>query len=149
MKRIHLFEIEDFSWCPNWYRIRLTRLVALMHRLVKTEDKIIKTLQPVLKEDGQNHITDLCSGSGGPMINIVKKLRKKDDFKNLSLTLTDLYPNLEMVKQYEKSSFINYKSDSIDATKTSQLKGLKTMISSFHHIKPEAAKKNISICKRK
>jgi len=32
MKRIHLFEFEDFSWFPNWLRVRMTRLIVVMHR---------------------------------------------------------------------------------------------------------------------
>ncbi len=149
MKRIHLFEIEDFPWFPNWTRIRLTRLVALMHRLVNTEDKLISILRPLLQESNQKQIIDLCSGSGGPMINVLAKLKKEEEFNNLTLTLTDLYPNLKMVKKYKKSGSINYSSISLDVTKSDNKHiGLKTMISSFHHMKPEDARKILATAKQ-
>jgi len=141
MKRIHLFELEDFHWFPNWIRIRLTRLVKLMHRIVKTEDQLIKLVQPLIEEGNHTLITDLCSGSGGPMVTVVERLHKNEGFKDLKLTLTDLYPNLEMVKRYETNSYINYSPESVDVTKVNaNIKGLKTMICSFHHMKPEDAK---------
>lgn len=148
MKRIHLFEIEDFNSCPNWYRIRLTRLVALMHRFVNTDEKLIKILKPLIVEGNFDKVTDLCSGSGGPMINIIEKLKKDDQFKNLSLTLTDLYPNLEMVDRFKYNDNITYNSDSVDVTKVNgKLKGLKTMICSFHHMKPSQAKEILKSAK--
>ena len=148
MKRIHLFEVEDFNWFPNWIRIRLTRLVKLMHRIVKTEDKLIQILEPLILEGKHNSITDLCSGSGGPMVNVLEKLKKDSKFKNLKLTLTDLYPNLEMVKQFKTNPSINYSSESVDVTKVNEdFKGLKTMICSFHHMKPEHAKEILKSAK--
>lgn len=141
MKRIHLFEIEDFNWFPNWIRIRLTRLVKLMHQLVKTDDKLIKLIEPIIQEGKHKNITDLCSGSGGPMISVVEKLYKQEQYKDLKLTLTDLYPNQEMVKSYSSNTHITYSPESVDVTKvTEKFKGLKTMICSFHHMKPQHAK---------
>ncbi|MCT4580965.1 MAG: hypothetical protein N4A35_06065 [Flavobacteriales bacterium] len=141
MKRIHLFELEDFNWFPNWIRVRLTRMLNFMHKLVKTEDKLIELLTPLIKESQNLHITDLCSGSGGPMIPVVERLQQQEQFKNLSLTLTDLYPHHEIVKRYESNPLISYSSQPVDVTKVNaDYKGLKTMICSFHHMTPDNAK---------
>lgn len=141
MKRIHLFEFEDFNWFPSWLRVRMTRMLNFMHTLVKTEDKLKELITPLVKESKNLHITDLCSGSGGPMIGVVEKLQEEEQFKDLTLTLTDLYPHHEIVKRFEKNEKIKYSADSVDVTKVNKdYKGLKTMICSFHHMTPENAK---------
>ena len=50
MKRIQLFEFEDFIWFPNWLRISLTRLINVMHRLLNSEAELSELLNKVLKE---------------------------------------------------------------------------------------------------
>lgn len=141
MKRIHLFEFEDFNWFPGWIRIRMTRMLNLMHKLVKTEEKLTSLITPLIDESKALNITDLCSGSGGPMIPVVEKLQEQEKYKNLTLTLTDLYPHHEIVKRFESNKKVNYSSQSVDVTKVnSEYKGLKTMICSFHHMTPENAK---------
>lgn len=144
MKRIHLFEIEDMSWFPNWLRICLTRLINVMHGLWKTSDVIAELVAKVLKKTNTNQIVDLCSGSGGPMLDVIKALEEKHGLKNIQLTLTDLYPNTDMAKVINEgdNKAISYKTTPVDATKVKgELKGLRTMIGSFHHIAPENARK--------
>ena len=36
MKRIQLFELEDYPWFPHWLRACLTRLMVVMHQLLGT-----------------------------------------------------------------------------------------------------------------
>lgn len=142
MKRIHLFEFEDLSWFPNWLRIALTRLINVMHQLLKSDDELVKLLDPLLTKTNSNRIIDLCSGSGGPMPNVVERLDKEKNHKNLSLTLTDLYPNLLIANKINaKNDNITYTTDPVDATNVAHtLKGLRTMVSSFHHMKPDDAR---------
>ena len=142
MKRIHLFEFEDFSWFPNWLRVRMTRLIVVMHRLMGTSEELAKIIDQALRTSGETKIMDLCSGSGGPMPDVVQVLEEKYNRKNIELTLSDLYPNLKAAERFnsEKDN-VSYETYPVDVTKIGADKqGLRTMICSFHHIKPEAAK---------
>jgi hypothetical protein len=67
MKRIDLFEFEDFPWFPNWIRSCLTRLIVVMHKFLRSSDDLIPILKRALTYSDNNAIIDLCSGSGGPM----------------------------------------------------------------------------------
>ncbi len=64
MKRIHLFELEDFSWFPGWLRSCMTRLIVTMHRALGSSDELAELLARALKESSSASIVDLCSGSG-------------------------------------------------------------------------------------
>ncbi|MEH0155182.1 hypothetical protein V6R21_13635 [Limibacter armeniacum] len=142
MKRIHLFEIEDQNWFPVWLRSCMTRLMNVMHKLLRTEQELTKLTSQLLIETNSNKIVDYCSGSGGPMIGVVNQLTKKEEFKNLTLTLTDLYPDYSAAIDINASSeHIQYLETPIDATKQhKELTGLRTMVCSFHHMKPKDAK---------
>ena len=143
MKRIHLFEFEDFNWFPHWIRLRMTRLINVMHKLVGTSQEITEPIARVLKETGATEIVDLCSGSGGPMPEVLEMIRKKPGLENTHLTLTDLYPDVESAKKFNNSSDkIKYLTKPVDATQVgAEVPGLRTMVSSFHHMNPTAARK--------
>jgi methylase of polypeptide subunit release factors len=47
---------------------------------------------------GTNVIVDLCSGSGGPLINIQRDLKKYERF-DVRVTLTDLFPPTAKVQK--------------------------------------------------
>lgn len=141
MKRIQLFEFEDLSWFPNWIRICLTRLMIVMHTILQSKSELAKLLSKVLKDANTSKIIDLCSGSGGPMPEVAEELRSNYGFNSIDLTLTDLYPNiLEADKINAVDDPIHYDVNAVDATNLSnQYKGLRTMISSFHHMNKTSA----------
>ncbi|MBX2876160.1 MAG: hypothetical protein KTR30_28830, partial [Saprospiraceae bacterium] len=144
MKRIHLFEFEDLPWFPNLIRKCMTRLIVVMHRLLGTRDHLLELLKKVLPESGQNQIVDLCSGSGGPMLYAFEHLRKEPGFEDLSLTMTDLYPNEEFAKEVNERADLklSFQREPLDATQVGdKLRGLRTMVSSFHHMPPLLAKR--------
>ncbi len=144
MKRIQLFEFEDFSWFPNWIRICLTRLILVMHKFLKSSDDLSDLVSEALKHSEQNTIVDLCSGSGGPMIDVFTTLKEKPETKDLKLILTDLYPNLELAKKINdaNNTSLQYNTNSVDASEVDHnLQGVRTMICSFHHMNSETAKK--------
>lgn len=143
MKRIHLFEFEDFSWFPNWLRKSLTRLIIVMHRLLNTDKELAEKLSEIIQESEQKNIVDLCSGSGGPMPNVLSILSEKYGLEGLNLTLTDLYPNLEAaVRISDENNNITYQTTPVDASDVDpKLNGLRTMICSFHHMDKLTARK--------
>lgn len=142
LKRIHLFEFEDLSWFPDWLRRALTRLIVVMHKMLKSDEQLTELLAPLIRETKTNQLIDLCSGSGGPMLNVIKSLNKESEFKNLTLTLTDLYPNTRVAQSVNAHAHnISYKTEPVDAAHPGDsLVGLRTMVSSFHHMKPAVAK---------
>ncbi|WP_347922784.1 class I SAM-dependent methyltransferase [Pontimicrobium sp. SW4] len=151
MKRIHLFEFEDLQWFPNWIRICLTRLIMVMHKKFKTSEDMAQLLSNLIEKTKTSTIIDLCSGSGGPMLDVHQLLRDKHNIKNIELTLSDLYPNLEAAKTINsKQNGINYRTTPLDATKLeNDVVGLLTMVGSFHHMKPAMAKSILKEAKQK
>lgn len=117
-------------------------MIMTMHRLLKTKEDLTELLSKLLKETGETQIVDLCSGSGGPMPDVARDLRSDHGFDELKLTLTDLYPNHNAAQVFNADKDgISYHKDSVDATNvTDELKGLRTMVCSFHHMKKEAAR---------
>ncbi|WP_247232183.1 hypothetical protein [Telluribacter sp. SYSU D00476] len=143
MKRIHLFEFEDFAWFPHWLRTSLTRLIVVMHRLLGSGDELAGLIYRALKHTPTPAIVDLCSGSGGPMIEVVNTIRQKHRIQNLTLTLSDLYPNLELAQQINNKPDqpIRYLTTPVDATDVNPaMKGVRTMVGSMHHMRPEVAR---------
>jgi len=144
MNRINLFEFEDFPWVPDWIRTCVTRLIVVMHKLLNTSNDLVPLIKKALNHSKNQHIIDLCSGSGGPMITVYNELIEKHGIENLKLTLTDLYPNLELISTINNPDKPNlsYKTSPVDAVSVpSELSGIRTMIGSFHHMKPDTARK--------
>ncbi|MBT8183944.1 MAG: hypothetical protein KJN76_03820, partial [Eudoraea sp.] len=142
MKRIQLFEFEDLSWFPDWLRTCMTNLITVLQRMAGTSEELSDIIAEVLKKQHLNQIVDLGSGSGGVMPQVLQILKKDDRLKALRLVMTDLYPNPDILKKFNKSEddSISYYNNSVDATNlASAPKGLKTMVNSFHHMRPEDA----------
>ncbi len=141
MKRIHLFEFEDFRWFPGWLRECMTQYIIAVHKMLHTSDDLIELIQKALRHTNSKHIYDLCSGSGGPMKQVFEYLKEIDS--DIQLTLSDLYPHNKAIREINNGlgTGLNYQVDPQDATKIDpQKKGVRTMICSFHHMKPKMAK---------
>ncbi|CAL2090340.1 hypothetical protein [Tenacibaculum sp. 190524A02b] len=143
MKRVHLFEFEDLKWFPNWIRICMTRLITVMHKKFNTSEDMANLLAKLVKQTNRTKIIDLCSGSGGPMLDTISSLKNIHKIESIELLLTDLYPNLEDAKRInEQNNHIHYRTNPLDATNIdNNIKGILTMVGSFHHMKPDLARK--------
>jgi len=143
MKRIQLFEFEDFDWFPVWIRSSMTNLIAVLHKMLGTKEVLVNLLSKMEEKHPFSQVVDMGSGSGGIMPDVVESLNINES-KPISLLLTDLYPNKEFINHINnsKTEHVSYSEESLDATNLGQApKGLKTMINSFHHMPPESAKK--------
>ena len=143
MKRVQLFEFEDFNWFPKRIRQAMTNLIAVLHKMVGTGEVISALLAPVLKDKEIDRMVDLGSGSGGIMPQVLSQLRSARELKDLQLLLTDLYPNDEMIRRWsvKQQENVSYHPSPVDATHLDKApKGLKTMINSFHHMRPKNAR---------
>ena len=119
----------------------MTNLIVVMHGLLKTNKDLPPLLAKILQETNSTKIIDLCSGGGGPMVEAVDIL-KKDYNLDVELKMTDLYPNIEFAKKIndKNNNRLTYATQPIDATNVpSDEKGLRTMICSFHHMRPKVA----------
>ena len=143
MKRIHLFEFEDFKWFPHFLRTCMTNYIVAIHKLLGSRTDLVALLNKVLPHASQPHIVDLCSGGGGPMPAVLEELNSQREEKPIQLTLTDLYPNLEAAKRFNEDAGngIEYHVQPVDATNVEQsLGGVRTMNCSLHHMRPEIAR---------
>lgn len=147
MKRIQLFEFEDFHWFPDIIRTGMTNLIVILHKIMGTSDVLTKLLLDIRRKYNYTQIVDLGSGSGGALPEVIKKINNDRIDTPIKLLLTDLHPNEQFIYQINKNNLknITYHPTSINANDFNQIPpGLKTMINSFHHMSPEVAKNILS-----
>ena len=143
LKRIQLFEFEDFGWFPTWLRVCMTNLIVILQKMIGIPELLAKMIADILKSKNLDTIVDLGSGSGGAMPEVLASLHKINGLEEVSLIMTDLFPSPEMLKKFNSntSDNISYLETSVDATNISTApKGLKTMMNSFHHMRPTKAR---------
>mgnify|MGYP006965539073 CR=1 FL=1 len=143
MKRIHLFEFEDFSWFPGWLRECMTRYIMAIHKLLNTSDDLAVLLSKLLGQTHSNQIIDLCSGSGGPMLEVREILISEYGYNELDLTLSDLYPHKEIASRINNfgNPKIKYVLEPVNAADLDKdQKGVRTLVCSMHHMKREIAR---------
>ena len=145
MKRVHLFEFEDYKWFPQWIRNNITKLIVVLHKMMGVEEVLAKLCSEILKDNQIDKIVDLGSGAGGAMPGVLSTLHSQYGLTDTQLLLTDRYPNANTIKSLTESKLpISYNLDSVDATQLDKVPlGLRTMINSFHHMDVGNAKKII------
>jgi hypothetical protein len=156
MRRVQLIEIHEQSWFPSSLRDDVTDAMQFGFNLLRAYAPTAPLLQSVIDSTGNRmnsgksstgqSIVDMCSGGGGPWLDLARQLRCRDVGENsagLQICLTDKYPNLEAFKSVSASSdhHITFYPEPVDAMKVpGALKGLRTMFTSFHHFSPEDAR---------
>jgi len=111
--------------------------------MIGTPEVIAGLVQKVVTKHPFSQITDLGSGSGGPMPIVVDLLKRGAPTSSLKLLLTDRYPNPDTVAEINGMGldYMRYCPEPVDATKLEAApEGLKTMIASFHHMPPDSAR---------
>ena len=154
MSRVQFIELHEQSWFPSSLRDDVTDAVQFGFNLLRAYEPIAPLLQSVIDRAGngansRQSIVDMCSGGGGPWLELSQTLRcgNVGDSAGLQIWLTDKYPNLEAFQSLsaasdcECDSRISYYPESVDAMNVPHaLKGLRTMFTSFHHFSPEDAR---------
>lgn len=144
MKRLSLFEFEDFRWFPGGLRECLTLYIAAMHRVLGTERVLAPLLARALEASGTNQVVDLCSGGGGPLLETTARLASEHGLRP-RVTLTDLYPNTAAAARINaagESAQVRYLPSPVDAGQVPEtLQGVRTMVCSFHHMPPPVARR--------
>jgi hypothetical protein len=148
MRRVQFIELHEQPWFPSSLRDEITDALQFGLNLLKTYAPIAPLLQKALDSTGSRSVVDMCSGSGGPWLDLSRELQSQllqgnPPSQVSHIWLTDKYPNLSALENAGAVSEnrITYYPDSVDAMKVpSELKGFRTMFSSFHHFSPEEAR---------
>jgi hypothetical protein len=140
MKRRQLFELEDLRWWPRLFRDAVTDYLVTAQRTTRIYEGFAARLAQAIKRCGATQVIDLCSGAGGPWIDLLPALRAEG--VEISICLTDKYPNTAAFASVaEQMRGIRFERESVDATQVpARLTGFRTMFTSFHHFDPQQAK---------
>jgi hypothetical protein len=142
MRRIHFIELHEQPWFPSSLRDEITDALQVGVNLLRAYAPIAPLLRSVLDHTRDRSIVDMCSGGGGPWLDLSRRLRR-DAQTSFQIWLTDKYPNLTAFQNFRTTSenHIGFYPDSVDAMNVPpKLKGFRTMFSSFHHFRPEEAR---------
>ena len=134
MSRLQLFEVHDQPWCPRSLRDALTDFLQFTINLGGTYDAVVPMLRDAIARAGATQVVDLCSGAGGPWRRWARNAR--GHAPGLPVVLTDKYPN-----RLAQSGLLPFHPVPVDATAVpSDLKGFRTLFTSFHHFRPADAR---------
>ncbi len=141
MRRVQFIEFHEQPWFPSSLRDGVTDALQFGINLIKAYLPIAPLLQRALDSTRSGSVVDLCSGGGGPWFDFSRKLQA--DPPGLHIWLTDKYPNLGALQNVGAASenHITFYPGSVEAMKVpGELKGFRTMFTSFHHFSPEEAR---------
>ena len=140
MARIHFFEIEDLSWCPDIVHSGVTDALRFIADKTKGLNPIAPLLRSAIQTTQTDRILDIGSGSGGPWLTLIKEIQSSD--KPVKVTLTDIKPNLESFKYVsELDKNIDFIAEPFDGTEIPEsIPGFLTSFNSLHHLKPSDLK---------
>jgi hypothetical protein len=141
MRRIQFIELHEQPWFPLTLRNEITDALQCGTALLKVYAPISVLLQRALDATRSQSIIDVCSGSGGPWLDLSQKLRGGSSAYRI--WLTDKFPNVAAFDRVKAASAkrIDFHRSSVDAMKVpAELDGFRTMFSSFHHFPPAQAR---------
>jgi hypothetical protein len=146
MRRIQFIELHDQPWFPSFLRDYVTDALQFGFNLLKAYAPVAPLLQGVLDFTDSRAIVDLCSGAGGPWLDLSRKLQsrtRQGETPVLQIWLTDKYPNpgALQIAGAAGENRISFYAGSVDAMNVPvELKGFRTMFTSFHHFPPAEAR---------
>jgi hypothetical protein len=143
MRRTELFEIHDHPWFPAFLRDLVTDALQALWDFSNSYKPILPLLRNALARVGTREVLDLCSGGGGPWFRLVRDFESEQHFP-ISVCLTDKYPNQAAFERALSASHskIGFDPRPVPATEVpADLRGFRTMFSSFHHFRATDARK--------
>jgi hypothetical protein len=142
MRRIHLIEFHEQPWFPSFLRDEITDTLQAAMNFFGAYTAVAPLLQSALQATRSPVIVDMCSGGGGPWLKLSRRLQA-EGCASLRILLTDKYPNLGAFQSASAASqnHIAFHATPVDATDVPrELRGFRTMFTSFHHFEPEEAR---------
>jgi hypothetical protein len=141
-RRWHLWEIHEQPWCPASLRDAVTDTIQFYVSVAKPFAPVEDRLIQAIRDSGATQVIDLCSGAGGPWLDLAPKLRTRDG-QPIKVILTDLHPNRAAFRRVAVPGCANIEPypHPVDARSVPpELKGFRTLFTSFHHFRPEDAR---------
>ena len=141
LPRLQLFEWHELTWFPESFRNAITEVLRVLGLCLRLHEVIAPVLAQLLVETGTDRIVDLCSGAGGPVLEIQKHFAATG--RPVSVLLTDKFPNRAAFRLAEAAGggFITGRDEPVDAARVPEsASGLRTMFNAFHHFRPAAAR---------
>ena len=141
MRRFQFIELHEQPWFPPRLRNEITDALQYGSQHLKAYAPISDLLQRALDASRSLSVVDLCSGSGGPWLDLSRKLRLSTT--PYRIWLTDKFPNCPAFKNIKAASTarVGFCGTPVDAMKVpAELAGFRTMFSSFHHFPPVHAR---------
>ncbi|MDH3731881.1 MAG: class I SAM-dependent methyltransferase [Gemmatimonadota bacterium] len=142
LPRLHVFELEDLPWFPATIRDLATDYLRFMSSRLSLHRPMVPLIAGALRESGETRLVDLCSGGGGPVLDIQRELGAEG--LDVEVLLTDLYPNVSAFEgaKAAASGRVSYLGEPVDATRVDpRLPGCRTLFNGFHHFAPAEAEK--------
>lgn len=142
MRRFELFEIHDHRWCPAILRNLFTDALQAIWMMFDSYRPIVPLLRQALEKSGTNHVIDLCSGAGGPWLQLARNFEEEQAYK-VTVLLTDLHPNTEgFERASSECKYLNFYAQPVSALEVPRdFSGFRTIFSSFHHFSPNDARR--------
>jgi len=141
LPRLQLFEFHDMPWFPSALRLGTTESLRVFAEQVGLAETLAPIFQEVLEQTEVRRIVDLCSGSCGPLVALVNKLRLEG--RGIEVVATDRYPSKLAFRDAAQASggLIRGCPDPIDARRVpDSLGGMRTLFNAFHHFPPAEAR---------
>jgi hypothetical protein len=145
MRRFHLIELHEQRWFPSFLRDEITGALQFGLSHANAYAPIATMLRGAVDSSRSQAIIDLCSGAGGPWLNLAQKLNSPQPAatRSIPIRLTDKYPNLRAFEELSAASanHIGSCAQPVDAMNVPrELAGFRTMFTSFHHFAPDDAR---------
>ncbi|AUX27417.1 hypothetical protein SOCEGT47_080060 [Sorangium cellulosum] len=150
MRRIHLFELEDFDWVPRAVRDGATDLLDLGFTKIGFYDGVAPRLLALLEATGARRVVDVCSGGGGGTLHMRRLVRAAGS--EVELVLTDRNPSEAGMARVRalgdaRTSYLERPVDAMagpGAVDGAALDGVRTMSGALHHFRPDEVRALIS-----
>ncbi|HVH42135.1 MAG TPA: hypothetical protein VM925_07315 [Labilithrix sp.] len=142
MPRIGAPELEDYPWFPARLRDAMTGFLRVASEVLRMSAVAEPLVREAMAAAGTRRIVDLCSGGGGPVLSLAKRLHA-GSVGDVSVVLTDKFPNLGAFARAEKElpGIVSSRSESVDATAVPpNLDGVRTIFNALHHLPPDLAR---------
>lgn len=141
MRRIQFIELHEQPWFPCFLRNDITDTLQCALNFSAAYASIAPLFQRALRSAGGQSVIDLCSGAGGPWLDLARRLRR--EISGFHVSLTDKFPNITAFEdaQGRPDVSIGFCKQSVDAREVpAELAGFRTMFSAFHHFAPAEAR---------
>lgn len=133
--RLQLIEIEDQSWCPDVIRDTMTDFLCFLMETFTPYRAAAAILARSLAALGERQVVDLCSGGGGPWLDLSERVPT-------AVRLTDRFPNHRAFVRLGAASGgrIVGEPEPVSATAVpARLDGFRTLFTALHHFPPGEA----------